>query len=353
MQSPLSYRHRVITDDDLVFIRKLIAEHPGSSRWALSKKLCEAWNWVQANGALRDMVCRGMMLMLHRQGLIELPSARPIPIEFGRRRRPLLVSVDEAALQVSFAELGPLEMRQVRRTPEEALFNSLLAQHHYLGYAQPVGEHLKYLVYAQGRPVACVAWSSAPRHLGSPRPVHWLGQASAAEEHPPAGLQHQVFGFALGAGSASGLAHSRAHGANALSRLATHLRAPDLLRRDLHRSAALSGNVLPGGQLDGAGGDDGARQGRTNAPGQPFDQGSAGLSAGQGLPPATLAGERMKRPALVMATCRCMLVGFNPSAERRAGACCADLAYLHAFRIAWIDEAAAHPSSLAQPPPTG
>jgi hypothetical protein len=178
MQSPLSYRHRVITDDDLVFIRKLIAEHPGSSRWALSKKLCEAWNWVQANGALRDMVCRGMMLMLHRQGLIELPSARPIPIEFGRRRRPLLVSVDEAALQVSFAELGPLEMRQVRRTPEEALFNSLLAQHHYLGYAQPVGEHLKYLVYAQGRPVACVAWSSAPRHLGSrDRFIGWDKQA--------------------------------------------------------------------------------------------------------------------------------------------------------------------------------
>jgi len=178
MQSPLSYRHRVITDDDLVFIRKLICEHPGSSRWALSKKLCEAWNWVQANGALRDMVCRGMMLMLHRQGLIELPSARPIPIEFGRRRRPLLVNVDEATLQVSFAELGPLEVRQVRRTPEEALFNSLLAQHHYLGYAQPVGEHLKYLVYAQGRPVACVAWSSAPRHLGSrDRFIGWDKQA--------------------------------------------------------------------------------------------------------------------------------------------------------------------------------
>ena len=58
MQQQLSYRHRVITDDDLVFIRRLIAEHPGSSRRNLSKKLCVAWNWVQANGALRDMVCR-------------------------------------------------------------------------------------------------------------------------------------------------------------------------------------------------------------------------------------------------------------------------------------------------------
>ena len=178
MQEPLSYRHRVIAEDDIVFIRKLIAEHPGMSRWALSKKLCEAWNWVQANGALRDMVCRGMMLMLHRRGLIELPSARPMHSAMGKRRRPLPSNVDDTPLRVSLAELGPLQVRQVRRTPEEALFNSLLQHHHYLGYSQPVGEHLKYLVFAQGRPVACVAWSSAPRHLGSrDRFIGWDKQA--------------------------------------------------------------------------------------------------------------------------------------------------------------------------------
>jgi hypothetical protein len=179
MQGTLSYRHRVITEDDLVFIRRLIVEHPGSSRWVLSKKLCEAWNWVQANGALRDMLCRGLMLMLHREGLIELPPARRVTRNpMVERSRPVLVSVDETPLLASFCELGPLEVRQVRRTPAEALFNSLLQQHHYLGYTQPVGEHLKYLVYAQGRPIACVAWSSAPRHLGSrDRFIGWDKQA--------------------------------------------------------------------------------------------------------------------------------------------------------------------------------
>jgi hypothetical protein len=168
MHGTLSYRHRLITDDDLVFIRRLIADNPGSSRWGLSKKVCEAWNWVQANGALRDMVCRGMMLMLHRRGLIELPPVRQVSRNFlVDRRKPEGVSIDQTPLSIRLAELGPLEMRRVRRTPEEALFNSLLERHHYLGYTQPVGEHLKYLVYAQGRPVACVAWSSAPRHLGS------------------------------------------------------------------------------------------------------------------------------------------------------------------------------------------
>ena len=179
MQKALSYRHRVITDEDVVFIRKLIAEHPGSSRRQLSKKLCEAWNWVQANGAPRDMVCRGLMLMLHREGLIELPPVRWVPRNpMVDRSQPARVSVDEAPLQSRFAELGPLEVRQVRRTPDEALFNSLLKHHHYLGYTRPVGEHLKYLVFAQGRPIACMAFSSAPRHLGSrDRFIGWDKQA--------------------------------------------------------------------------------------------------------------------------------------------------------------------------------
>ena len=182
MHKTLSYRHRVITGDDLVFIRRLIAQHPQLSRWSLSRKLCQEWNWVQANGALRDMVCRGLMLMLHREGLIELPPVRRVirnPLV--ERSEPALVSVDQAPLRMSLAELGALEIRQVRRTPEEALFNSLLQQHHYLGYTQPVGEHLKYLVYAGGRPIACVAWCSAPRHLGSrDRFIGWGPEARLA-----------------------------------------------------------------------------------------------------------------------------------------------------------------------------
>jgi hypothetical protein len=35
--------------------------------------VCEAWQWKQPNGALCDMVCRGLPLMLHRAGDIQLP----------------------------------------------------------------------------------------------------------------------------------------------------------------------------------------------------------------------------------------------------------------------------------------
>jgi len=179
MQTNICYRHRVVTDSDVAFIRQLVAEHPESSRRDLSKKLCVAWNWVQANGALRDMVCRGLMLKLHREALIELPPVRrEMRNPLARRSAPALVSVETTALQASLAEIRPLEFRQVRRTSQEALFNSLIEHHHYLAYTQPVGEHVKYLVLARGRPIACMAFSSAPRHLGSrDRFIGWDKQA--------------------------------------------------------------------------------------------------------------------------------------------------------------------------------
>jgi hypothetical protein len=180
MEVRLTYRGRAVTDADVAFIDQLIAAHPTASRRALSKKLCEAWNWVQPNGALRDMVCRGLMLALHRAGHIHLPPQRYIPPNsLAKHHRPAAVAdIDRTPLHGSLSALRPLEFRQVRRTSDEPLFNSLIEQHHYLGYTQPVGEHLKYLVYAQDRPIACLAWSSAPRHLGCrDRFIGWSGEA--------------------------------------------------------------------------------------------------------------------------------------------------------------------------------
>jgi hypothetical protein len=167
------------TADDVTSIRQLIAENPGASRRRLSEKLCEAWQWKQANGALRDMVCRGLLLMLHRAGEIELPPIRFKTLNpFVLRATPAPMLIDMTPIAGALKELQPVELQQVRRTGDEPLFNSLMEQHHYLKYEQPVGEHLKYLAWAQGRPIACLAWSSAPRHLGSrDRYIGWSAEA--------------------------------------------------------------------------------------------------------------------------------------------------------------------------------
>lgn len=179
MEVKLTYRGRAVTEHDVEFIRALIAAHPKASRRRLSKHLCEAWDWVQPNGQLRDMVCRSLMLELHRAGLIELPPVRLRPHNnVTARRTPAPLSIDTTAIAATLRELGALEVYQVRRTPTEALFNALIDAYHYLGYTQPVGEHLKYLVFAQGRPVAALAWSSSPRHIGCrDRYIGWCASA--------------------------------------------------------------------------------------------------------------------------------------------------------------------------------
>ena len=167
METLLNYRGRAVTRDDVHQIRALVAAHPEQSRRALSETLCRAWDWRQANGATRSMVCRGLMLALWRAGHIELPAVRRRPPNpLCTRAQPAPVTVDTTALRTTLREVGPLTFVQVRRTPAESLFNSLMQTHHYLRYAQPVGEHLKFMVYAGSRPIALFAWSSAPRHLG-------------------------------------------------------------------------------------------------------------------------------------------------------------------------------------------
>ncbi len=176
------YRGQEIDSDQIAFLREFIRTHATSSRWKLSRQLCEALGWKQANGALRDMVCRGLLLMLERAGQIELPPVRRQIRGQCRtgRPRPEAVWIDDTPLAMPLKALGLVEILPVRHTPDEPLFNSLMEHYHYLGYEQPVGEHLKYLAWAQGRPIACLAWSSS----GQPRPLHRLGRGSAPAQHP-------------------------------------------------------------------------------------------------------------------------------------------------------------------------
>jgi hypothetical protein len=179
MNEILIYRGRSISAADVDDIQALIDANPEASRRALSKILCEHWGWVQANGQPRDMVCRGLMLTLHRAGHIELPAVRcRPPNNVIARYRPGAPDVATEPLDLPLAELLPLTIEEVRATPRAGLFDALIEAHHYLGYTRPVGEHLKYLVSAEGRPIACFAWSSAPRHLGPrDRFIGWSGQA--------------------------------------------------------------------------------------------------------------------------------------------------------------------------------
>lgn len=171
----LTYRGRSATKADITFINQLIVDNPNASRRALSQMLCREWNWVQANGSLRDMIARGFMLELHRKGHITLPERKQTPNNpFVNRKKPGKLIIDQTLVTANLKSIKPLEVVQVKNTSHEKMFNSLIEHHHYLGYCHPVGEQLKYMVFTGKRPVACFSWSSAPRHIGDrDRHIGW------------------------------------------------------------------------------------------------------------------------------------------------------------------------------------
>ncbi len=163
----IAYRNRSFTKQDIAVVRGIITSHPAGSRRFISQEVCRELNWRQANGVLKDMVCRSFMLLLEAKGLIKLPPRKQTPPNpLARRRNPTKVAVDQTLLESSLKDLLPIRLELVRRTPLEKVFNSLVHEHHYLGYTQPVGEHLKYIAFSHNRSISCLAWSSAPWYIG-------------------------------------------------------------------------------------------------------------------------------------------------------------------------------------------
>jgi len=168
MEIVATYRGRQITESDLAVVKLIIAAYPDGSRRFISKEVCKAWEWRQANGTLKDMVCRSLLLLLESKGLIKLPPPkRKLPNPLANRKKPAKIEVDETPIECAIDDLRPIQLKQVRRTRSEKLFNSLISEHHYLGYTQPVGEHLKYMAFSNDRPLACLVWSSAPWYIGA------------------------------------------------------------------------------------------------------------------------------------------------------------------------------------------
>ena len=167
MEEWIRYRGKNYALREINEIREILIAYGDRSRRFISQEICRRWGWRQPNGVLKDMICRGLLLQLEAQGFIELPPRKKNPLNpLSRHQKPQIVEVDQTPHVGKLSDLRPIELVVVRRTPLERLYKSLIEEHHYLGYRRPVGEHLEYLAISHGQPVACLGWSSAPRHIG-------------------------------------------------------------------------------------------------------------------------------------------------------------------------------------------
>ena len=158
---PITIRKRTLTSADIQYIQAIINDNWHKGRTQISKILCLKWNWIQPNGRLKDMACREVLLTLYRKGLINYPPGLHDGHNKKRNRSIPLVNTDKIPLKAKLSDLESVEIKLVRNTKFEPLYNSLVQEHHYLGYRQIVGNHLKYIAFIDGQPVACIGWGSA------------------------------------------------------------------------------------------------------------------------------------------------------------------------------------------------
>jgi len=183
---------RELSIDDIGLIQGLLAEHCDWGRSKISQELCRLWDWRNAQGRIKDMAARTLLLKLERGGHIKLPQRRrPSPNGLRNRDVALLGHVCAPICGV-LRDLRPLAVSIVAPGSEELrLFNDLLGRYHYLGHRNTVGENLRYLVRDRmDRPVACAlfgsaAWKCADRDA-------FLGWERAARERNLQGLTNNT-----------------------------------------------------------------------------------------------------------------------------------------------------------------
>ena len=185
MKINIVYHGRQITPKDIIFVKELIASNPDRSRRFISEELCRQWNWRQHNGALKDMICRGLLLKLESDSLIKQPPRKFIPNNpFLNRKPPEVLKVDQSPVECNLGDIQPLKLRLVRKTAFEKLYNSLIHEYHYLKYKQPVGENLKYMAFFRERPVGCIGFSSPAWYIGCrDRFIGWSAEVRKKNLH--------------------------------------------------------------------------------------------------------------------------------------------------------------------------
>jgi hypothetical protein len=169
---------RRITSSDIDNIRRLMTENPTFGRTLLSQEICHLWNWKNAQGQIKDMACRTLLLKLERKNLLVLP-ARAYKSATRRARARQHQPHSQDPIVSDIRDIQPLKVINIKTgTVDQNMFSCLLDEHHYLGYKTSVGENLKYMIVDRTkRIVACLlfgsaAWKTTPRDIF----IGWSGE---------------------------------------------------------------------------------------------------------------------------------------------------------------------------------
>jgi hypothetical protein len=150
---------KIFSEELLGKLRARIVSKPVLSRRALSVLLCQWLDWKGRNGAYQQMAARLALLELHRRKLIKLAKGAKPPSQ-----KPLRTVVyTPVRVRCELKELEPVSLVRVGGGQRELsrLWNSLIAQHHPLGYQPMAGAQVRYLIQSRHGWVGALGFGAA------------------------------------------------------------------------------------------------------------------------------------------------------------------------------------------------
>ena len=154
---------RIFTEREINKINDVVLEFQQTSRCEISREVCKKLDWKSPNGALKARFCRDLLLKLEKDGHFKLPAPRP----FSENRFLVKKSrVDFKKPATDFVgKLGNFPKPSIQLVDRRgcyinSLWGELTNDFHYLGFRGVMGRCLKYLVFIEDIPVACIGWNS-------------------------------------------------------------------------------------------------------------------------------------------------------------------------------------------------
>lgn len=155
----IKYSGRIFTESEINWIRQLIADNPSMKRTPLSRLVCQHLNWYQHDGRLKEVRCRVVMLQMQKDGLLELP---PPQHNFFQNHQINHTKRTNRQQEINSRvdSIGDIHIELVTQKTT-SLWNEYIDRYHYLGFTKLPGAQLRYFVYINNQPIACLGFGAA------------------------------------------------------------------------------------------------------------------------------------------------------------------------------------------------
>ena len=168
-----------LTRRQIADIQETVGRFPQLSRAELGHTICEHLGWHAPNGNNSVQLALRVLETLEQLEILTLPPKRhrgrgpQRPVGTAARSDP------QPPVAEPLAALRPLRLELAESPETVAEWNEWVQRHHYLGYRQPFGAHLRYFLRdCQGRLLGCLLFDFAARDLACrDRRIGWQSQA--------------------------------------------------------------------------------------------------------------------------------------------------------------------------------